>query len=104
MRVTVSIDDEAQVAPRKPVTHDQRAHAADKGAGYHVTQVVRIEHDPADRNDQCIDEHEGAQPRPEQPDRNRRREGRRSRRSQGWRHGRLGRPLRLDPRWRVLGS
>src|SRR5215813_15017789 len=75
LRDTVSIDDEAKAAPCKPVAHEQRAHAADKGAGDHVAQVMRIKHDPADCNDQCIDEHDRSQPRPEQPDGDRRRKG-----------------------------
>src|SRR5437764_8448121 len=64
MRDALRVDHEAKVAPRKPVTHDQRADAAHKGAGDHIAQVVGIEHDPADRNDQGVDEHERTQPRP----------------------------------------
>src|SRR5882672_4860271 len=75
MRDTLRVDDEAKVAPRKPVTHDQCADAAHKGAGDDIAQVVGIEHDPADRNDHGIDEHERTPPRPEQPDCNSRREG-----------------------------
>src|SRR6266568_5951226 len=77
VRDTMSVDDEAQVAPCKPVAHDQRADAAHKGARDHVAQVVGVKYDPADRNDQRIDEHDRAQPRPKQPDRNGRRKGRR---------------------------
>src|SRR3954471_18251970 len=97
----IASGNEGEPPRRKPVTHQDRAEAAQERSREHIAHEVRLDNDAARQNERCVNPHYDARLWPERPDRNR---GRHRRRCMTRRHAgvrRAPRPRDIDERSEV---